>query len=57
MALFGQSGCIRTKMVVFGQKLLFSDKSDCVFGQGLFYSFEKVVFFGKSGCIRAKCLY
>ena len=36
---FGKSGFIRTKVVVFEQKWLYSDK---------------VVAFGHSGCIRAK---
>ena len=53
---FGQSGCIRAKwlysgcigvkVVVFGQKLLYSNKV-VVFGQ-------KWLYLGKSGCIRAK---
>ena len=37
--VFGQSGCIRAKVIRFGQKWLFSDK---------------VVVFGQSGCIREK---
>ena len=65
MALFGQNGCIRAKVVVFGQKWLFSDKSGCfratvvLFGQkGCFWA--KVVVFGQNdllrlyGCIGAK---
>ena len=39
MDVIGQSGCIRAKVVVFEQKLLYS---------------EKVVVFGYSGCLRAK---
>ena len=37
-----KNGCIRAKVVVFGQKWL--------------YSF-KVLVFEQSGCYRAKCLY
>ena len=29
MVVLGQSGCIRAKVVVFGQKLLHSGKSGC----------------------------
>ena len=53
VVVFGQSGCIRAKVVVVGQNLLYSNKSGCngakvvVFGQKWLYS-------GKSGCIRAK---
>ena len=59
MVVIRQSGCIRAKVVVFGQKMLYSGKSGCVhakwlclgkvvvFGQKLFYS-------GKSACIVAK---
>ena len=42
MVVLGQSGCIRAKVVVFGQKWLYSDK---------------VVVFGQSGCIRARWLF
>ena len=42
----GKNGCIRTKLVVFGQKFLCSGKV-VVFGQKWWYS-------GKSGCIRAE---
>ena len=57
-----QSGFVRakwlysSKVVVIGQKLLYSGKSGCsgakvvVFGPKLLYS-------GKNGCIGAKCLY
>ena len=41
-----KSGSIQAKVVVFGQKLLYSAKV-VVFGQKWFYS-------GKSGCIREK---
>ena len=59
MALFGQSGCIRAKvvvfekkMVVFGQKWLFSGKVDLL----RLYSCigAKVVVFGQSGFISTK---
>ena len=46
MVVFGQSGCIRAKVVVFWQKWLYSKRSDCIRA--------KVVAFGQSGCIRAK---
>ena len=74
-----KSGCIQlkvdvigkklfhsVKVVVFGQKWLYSDKSGCirvimvVFGQKSLYSGKsgyirtKVVVFGKGGCIQAK---
>ena len=39
MVVFAQDGCIRAKVVVFGQKWLYSDK---------------VVVFGQGGCIWAK---
>ena len=42
MVVLGQSGCIRAKVVVIGQKWLYSDK---------------VVVFGQSGCIRARWLF
>ena len=41
-----ESGCIRIKVVVFGQKLWHSGKSG--------YLRAKVVVFKKSGCFRAK---
>ena len=42
MVLFGQSGCIREKGVVFGHELLYSGK---------------VVVFEESGCIQAMWFY
>ena len=30
---FGQSGCIRAKVVVFGQKWLYSGRSGCIRGK------------------------
>ena len=44
--VLGQSGCIGAKVVVFGQKRLYSGKSGCIRA--------KVVVFGKDGCIGAK---
>ena len=43
MVVFGQSGCIRAK-------LLYLDKSGCIRAKVV----EFVVLFGQSGCIRAK---
>ena len=45
----GKSGCVRAKVVVFGQRCLYSGKVN-VFGQ-------KWLFSGKKGCIQAKWLY
>ena len=39
MVVFGQSVCVREKVVMFGQKWLYS---------------KKVVVFGQSGCTRDK---
>ena len=44
--VFGQSGCICANVVIFRTKVT-------VFGQKLLYS-GNVVVFGQSGCIRAK---
>ena len=44
--VFGQSGCIRAKVVVFGLKWLYSVKSCC--------NRVKRFYLGKSGCIRDK---
>ena len=46
MVVFGQSGCIREKVVVFGQRWLYFGKC----------GFKRVKWFysGKSGCFRAK---
>ena len=30
MVVFGQSGCIRAKVVVIGQKWFYSGKKDCI---------------------------
>ena len=56
VVVFGQSGCIRKKVDLFGKKWFYSGKSGCnrakvdLFGKKWFYS-------GKSGCIRARWLY
>ena len=44
MVVFGQGGCIRVKVVIFGQKMLYSGKSGCIRA--------KTVVFGQIGCIR-----
>ena len=44
-----KNGCIREKVVAFGQKLLYSGKSVCIRA--------KVVEFGQGGCIRAKVVF
>ena len=60
--VFGQSGCIRAKVVVFGQKWLYSGKGCCVrakvvdFGQSAFIR-AKVVVLGQNDWIRAKWFY
>ena len=42
VVVLGQSGCIRAKVVVFGQKRLYLDK---------------VVLFAQSNCVQVKLLY
>ena len=60
MVVFGQSGCIRAKVVVFGQKWLYLDKL-VVFEQKLMFSGPMVVLRQKwlysdnSGCIPENC--
>ena len=65
--MFGQSGCVRAKVVVFRQTWLNSGKWLCsgkvvVFGQMWLYSGkgvdlrQKWLHLAKSGCIRAKVL-
>ena len=46
MVVFGQSGCNRAKVVVFGQKWFYLSESCGIRG--------KVAVFGHSCCIRAK---
>ena len=59
MVVFGLGGCIRAswlylgKVVVFGQKWLYWDKSGYIRVKGLLYS-GKVAVFGQSGGIRTK---
>ena len=45
-----KNGCIRAKVVVFGQKWLYSFKV-VVFGQSVCNQ-ARWLYFGKSGCIR-----
>ena len=52
VVVIGQSGGIRAKVVVFGQKWLYSGRSGCIWVKLL--SSAKVVVFGKSECIQAK---
>ena len=47
MVVFGQSVCIRVKVIVFEQKRLYSGK-EVVLGQSVFTRPKKVVF-GQSG--------
>ena len=65
MVVFGQSGCVRVKVVVFGKigfipaKWFYSGKSGCNRANWL-YSVKsciilaKPVVFGQGGCIRTK---
>ena len=55
MVVFGQSGCIRVKVVVFGQKLFYSGKCFNLGKSGCIR--EKVILFGQIGCIRAEWWY
>ena len=50
-----QSGCIRAKMVVFGQKLMYSSKSVCIRAKVVVFG-QKCLHSGKSGCILGKWL-
>ena len=65
MVVFGQNGCIRAKVVVFGQSSLISIlvskvvvlvSKVVVFGEKWFYS-HKVAVFGQSRSIREKWMY
>ena len=49
----GKSGCIRTKVVVFGQMRFYSVKIGCTKGQNICIK-GKVVVIGQTACIRAK---
>ena len=61
VVVLGQSGCIRQKwlyadkVVVFGIRLLYSSKSDCIRQSCCIRA--KVVVIGQSGCFGAKWLY
>ena len=59
MVVFGQSGCIRAKVVVFEHNMFFSCKSCCIRAKWLYLGKSscfrsKVVLFVRSRCIRAK---
>ena len=66
MVSFEQSGYIRAKVVLFGQKKLFSGKTDCIRAKNgcILAKVDvngqsgciqgKVVVIGQSGCIRTK---
>ena len=62
MVVFGQIGFAQAKVVVFGQKWLYSRKRGCsraivvVFGKRLFY-LDKVVVFGQNLFYSAKLFY
>ena len=47
--LFGKSGCVPGKVVIIGQKWLYSGKNGCILA--------KKVVFGQGGCILAKWLF
>ena len=49
---FGQSGCIRAKVVLIRQKWLHSGKSDCSRAKWFFYG--QKLYLCKSGCIPSK---
>ena len=55
MVVFGQCGCIRARIVVFGEKLFYSGKW-FYFGKS-FCIWAKVVVFGNIGYIPKKWLY
>ena len=46
MVVFGQSGSIRVKVTIFGQKLLYSGKSGCIRAKVVVFG-AKVVLFRK----------
>ena len=54
--IFRRSGCIRAKVVVFGQKWLYSDKSGCIRAK-VFVFGRKWLSLGNSGCIWTKWFY
>ena len=62
MVVVEQSGCIRTKVVVFGQEWLYSGKSGCIRAKVVVFRQSrgirgKWLYSGKSGCSRTKWLY
>ena len=60
VVLFGHTGCTRAEVVVFGLKLLYSDKRCCFWAKWLNSGESgcaKVVVLGQRCCIRAKVLY
>ena len=62
MVVFGQSGCIWAKVVVFGQTKLYSGKSGFIranycFPANVVVIEQKSLYSGKSGCNLAKWLY
>ena len=57
-----QSGCIRAKIVEFGQKWLYSEKSGCLWEKVVLFrksdcDWAKVVVTKQSGCIRDKIVF
>ena len=66
--MLGQSGIIRAKVVVFGQRWVYSGNKGCiraplfylgkvvVIGQKFLYS-GKLVVIGQFGCIRTECFF
>ena len=63
MILFGQSNCIRAKLLVIGKVLLFGQKwlyfwtKVVVFGQNMVVFCQKLLFSGKMVVFRQKLLY
>ena len=68
MVVFGQKwlystdGCVRKKVVVFGQNLFFSAKylysgKTYYIRAKCYFSRKKWLYSGKSGCVRVKVLY
>ena len=62
MVVFRQSGCIRTKVVVFGQKWFYLGKSGCICAKLLYSSKRccnraKMVVFVQGGSFRIDWLY
>ena len=53
VVVFGQNGCIRAKVAVFGQKLLYSRTSGCTRAKVVVF-LQIWLYSGKSGCFRAR---